>query len=279
MIPPSINMIVYANLAMVSLGHMFFAGFIPGFFLAGLFSIYLLMRGLLTPKSVPRGERFSWRERFSALASLIPVLIVFLFIFGSLYTGIATPIEAGVAGCLASLIIALAYRRITLSRLLESLLRTGRVCSMLFMIMVGAYSLNYFLFISGIQSSLRTIVLSWHVSPFLMVMGMMFIMMLLGMVLETSAMYMLTVPFFVPIITVLGIDPILFGIIMIMAGEMAQITPPVGVNLFVLNAVTGVPVVRIAWGTLPYVGMLWLMIITLYFIPQIALWLPDKMWM
>jgi C4-dicarboxylate transporter DctM subunit len=150
---------------------------------------------------------------------------------------------------------------------------------MLFMIMVGAYSLNYFLFISGIQSSLRTIVLSWHVSPFLMVMGMMFIMMLLGMVLETSAMYMLTVPFFVPIITVLGIDPILFGIIMIMAGEMAQITPPVGVNLFVLNAVTGVPVVRIAWGTLPYVGMLWLMIITLYFIPQIALWLPDKMWM
>ncbi len=278
MIPPSVNMIVYSNLALVSLGHLFFAGFVPGFLLALFFSTFLFIRGLLTPQSVPRGESFSWKDRIHSLRAIVPVAAIFLGIFGGIYTGLATPSEAGAIGCIFALILSIAKGRLSVSEFWKSLMRTGQVSSMLFMIMAGGYTLNYFFFISGLQDAVRTTILGWHASGFVIVLGMWVILMFLGMILETSAMYMVTVPFFVPIVSALGIDPIAFGIIMILAGEMAQITPPVGVNLFVINAVTGVPVLRVARGSAPYVGILWLMMALVYFFPQIALWLPSKIW-
>jgi C4-dicarboxylate transporter, DctM subunit len=278
MIPPSVNMIVYANLALVSLGQLFFAGFVPGFLLAFLFSTFLFIRGVLTPKSVPRGASFPWKERIYSLKAIGPVAVIFLGIFGGIYMGLATPSEAGAIGCIAALILSIIKRKLSFADSWESLVRTGRVSSMLFMIMAGGYVLNYFFFISGLQDSVRTMILDWHAPGFVIVLGMFFVLMLLGMILETSAMYMVTVPFFVPIVNALGVDPIAFGIMMILAGEMAQITPPVGVNLFVINAVTGVPVMRVARGSAPYVGILWVMMALIYFFPKIALWLPSQMW-
>lgn len=278
MIPPSVNMIVYANLALVSLGQLFFAGFIPGFLLALFFSAFLFVRGLLTPKSVPRGVSFSWKERIYSLKVIGPVAVIFLGIFGGIYAGIATPSEAGAIGCIFALILSIVKRKLSVAQFLESLVRTGRVSSMLFMIMAGGYILNYFFFISGLQDAVRTMILGWHAPGFVILLGMWVVLMFLGMILETSAMYMVTVPFFVPVVNALGIEPIAFGIIMILAGEMAQITPPVGVNLFVINAVTGVPVMRVARGAAPYVGILWLMMALIYFFPKIALWLPSKVW-
>jgi len=278
MIPPSVNMIVYANLALVSLGQLFFAGFVPGFLLALFFGAFLFARGLLTPKSVPRGTSFAWKERIQSLKAIGPVALIFFGIFGGIYMGLATPSEAGAIGCIFALILAIAKKKLGIAEFWESLVRTGRVSSMLFMIMAGGYTLNYFFFISGLQDTVRTMILSWHAPGFVIVIGMCLVLTLLGMILETSAMYMVTVPFFVPVVNELGVNPIAFGIIMILAGEMAQITPPVGVNLFVINAVTKVPVMRIARGSAPYVGILWLMIMLVYFFTKIALWVPSKRW-
>jgi tripartite ATP-independent transporter DctM subunit len=221
---------------------------------------------------------FSWKERIYSLKVIGPVAVIFLGIFGGIYAGIATPSEAGAIGCIFALILSIVKRKLSVAEFLESLVRTGRVSSMLFMIMAGGYVLNYFFFISGLQDAVRTMILGWRAPGFVILLGMWVVLMFLGMILETSAMYMVTVPFFVPVVNALGIEPIAFGIIMILAGEMAQITPPVGVNLFVINAVTGVPVMRVARGAAPYVGILWLMMVLIYFFPKIALWLPGKMW-
>lgn len=277
LIPPSITMILYAVVADVSTGKLFFAGFIPGAGLAMLFSLYVVMRGVLNPEVAPRGPIYPWRARFVSLYRLLPVVLLFMGVFGGIYTGVFSPTEAGALGCLMAIIISLVYRRLTLRIFWDSAKEALRVSSMIYMIVVGAIILTYFFLISGVPPMIERMVLGWEFPPFLTLLVMMFVLMIAGMFLPTTSLLYLFVPVFLPIVLALGIDPILFGIFMVFSSEMASITPPVGLNLFAIAGISNVSITRIALGSAPYVFLIWLMFILLYFFPAIALWLPSTM--
>ncbi len=278
LIPPSTVLVVYALLTEESIGRLFLAGFLPGLLLTALFILIVMLLCAFRPEYGPPGERFSRRERINALAGAAPFLAVVIVTIGGIYAGVFTVNEAAAIGALLTMAHAIWRRRLGLAALTDALLQTVRTTAMVFLILIGAHIFSPFLALSRIPVNLAGMLTELALPALAVLVILMVAYLILGMFLEGFAMMVLTIPIVFPIITALGIDPIWFGIFMVIVLEMGLISPPVGINVFVVKGVAeDVPMGKIFAGILPF---WWAMIVCLGLLiafPQIALVLPNTM--
>ena len=277
LIPPSINMIIYAVLTDTSVADLYAAGFIPGFLLAGLFSLMVLALCLFRPQwAGPKAETANlWRERMSGLKNLLPPLGLFLVVVGSIYAGIATPTEAAALGLMATLGLVAANGQLTVPVLLRAFEGTVRTTCMVMLIVIAAFFLNFVMVSIGLVKAITDTVLALGLSPLGMLISIVVFYLILGCFMETLSMMIATTPVVVPVIVALGYSPVWWGIVFVILMEAALITPPVGLNLYVVQAVRrGGAFSDLCIGALPFVVMMLVMIAILIAFPQLALWLP-----
>jgi len=277
LIPPSINMIIYAVLTDTSVADLYAAGFIPGFMLAGLFSLMVLALCLFRPQwAGPRQDTSNlWQERVSGLKNLLPPLGLFLVVVGSIYAGIATPTEAAALGLMATLGLVAANGQLTVPVLLRAFEGTVRTTCMVMLIVIAAFFLNFVMVSIGLVKAITDSVLALGLSPLGMLITIVAFYLFLGCFMETLSMMIATTPVVVPVIVALGYSPVWWGIVFVILMEAALITPPVGLNLYVVQAVRrGGAFYDLCIGALPFVAMMIVMIGILIAFPQLALWLP-----
>jgi C4-dicarboxylate transporter DctM subunit len=277
LIPPSINMIIYAVLTDTSVADLYAAGFIPGFMLAGLFSLMVLALCLFRPQwAGPRQDTANlWHERISGLKNLLPPLGLFLVVVGSIYAGIATPTEAAALGLMATLGLVAANGQLTVPVLLRAFEGTVRTTCMVMLIVIAAFFLNFVMVSIGLVKAITDSVLALGLSPLGMLIAIVAFYLVLGCFMETLSMMIATTPVVVPVIVALGYSPVWWGIVFVILMEAALITPPVGLNLYVVQAVRrGGAFYDLCIGALPFVAMMIVMIGILIAFPQLALWLP-----
>lgn len=277
LIPPSINMIVYGVLTETSIVQLYLAGFTPGIILAGLFMLTVVVGCVLRPKWGGRKVETNWENRIRSLPDLIPPILIFIVVIGSIYSGIATPTESAALGVLAALALVAWRRRLTISMLRLALEGTMRTTAMIMAILVAAYFLNFVINIIGLTAQVNAMITGLGWTPMQTLIGVIFFYVILGMFMETLSMMVATVPIITPVIVSLGFDPVWFGIIIILLIETAMITPPVGINLFVVQGVRGRGHLHdVMIGASPFVITLMLMIVLLIIFPDIAMWLPNR---
>ncbi|MFH1932110.1 MAG: TRAP transporter large permease subunit [Pseudomonadota bacterium] len=278
LIPPSLIMIVYAILAEVSIGKMFAAGILPGLLLAGIYSSYIIYRGIRNPEIAPRTqESYSWTDRLVALKDLAPTLALILMVLGSIYAGIATPTEAAALGAFGAALFAFLNRRLSLKIMFECLISAVKTNAMIMMIVVGAGFLSRVMGFLGIPATITQAITEMDLSPYTLMIILGAFYLVLGCLLDGFSIVVMTLPIALPMVTQAGFDPIWFGIYLILMVEVSQITPPVGFNLFVIQGLTGEPIMNIARYALPFFFLMLLTTAILTVFPEIALLLPRLM--
>jgi tripartite ATP-independent transporter DctM subunit len=278
LIPPSIIMIVYGVTADVSIAKLFVAGIIPGILLASLFSGYLAVWALMNKHRVPQAENvMSFREKLFESRHLIPVVLLITAVLGSIYTGVATATEAAAVGVVGSLLLSAAQRSLNWATFRDSLLGATRLYCMIALILAGAAFLTLSMGYIGLPRHLAEWVRSLGLTPFMLMLALTLFYIILGCFLDGISMVVLTMGVILPTVQAAGFDLIWFGIFIVIVVEMAQITPPVGFNLFVLQGMTGKEITWIARVTLPFFFLMFAMVLLLWFVPQIATWMPSKM--
>lgn len=278
LIPPSINMIIYAVLTDTSVADLYAAGFIPGFMLAGLFSLMVLGAVLWRPHwGGPKQDTTNlWGRRRAGLKHLVPPMGLFLVVVGSIYAGIATPTEAAALGLMATVGLVIANGQFTLPVMLRAFEGTVRTTCMVMLIVIAAFFLNYVMVSIGLVQAITDMVLKLGWSPLAMLAAIIVFYLLLGCFMETLSMMIATTPVVVPVIKALGYSPVWWGVIFVILMEAALITPPVGLNLYVVQTVRGRGQFSdICLGALPFVLMMIIMVVVLIAFPQLALWLPT----
>ena len=279
LIPPSTVLIIYGILTETPISALFIAGILPGLFLSLLFIGSIFIQTSIRPNHGPAGPVFSFKQRVYALKDTWGLVALFLVVVGGLYTGWFTPTEAAGVGAFGAFSITLIKRRLTWKNLMGSLGETVKTTAMVFGILIGANILQYFLTISQIPDQLSTWVVSLGLSRWVVMSILVMIFIVLGCFMEGLSIMILTIPIVFPIILDLGFDPIWFGIIITLVMEMSLITPPVGVNVFVLAGVTkDIPMYTIFRGVFPFWAAMLLCIVFLMIFPQIALYLPGTMY-
>ncbi|MGE0746350.1 MAG: TRAP transporter large permease [Rhodospirillales bacterium] len=278
LIPPSTAMIVYALLTEQSIGKLFLAGFLPGVLLAALFIVTIAIIAHLRPELGPRGAVHDLRQRFAALGRAWALFAIVVVVIGGIYLGIFTETEAAAIGAMLALLFAVLRGSLSARALSTALLDTMRTTAFVFLILIGAHVLTPFLALTGIPTDLAAALSALQLPPLAVLAVFLVIYILLGMFLEGFAMLVLTLPIVFPIITALGFDPVWFGIFVVIVLEMGLISPPVGINVFVVKGVAGdVPMGQIFAGIMPF----WIAMIAcvglLVAFPQIALVLPETM--
>ncbi len=276
MIPPSINLIIYGFLTETSIPRLFLAGLVPGLLLAVGFMAITAILCKLYPSLGGPSRSASWGERVSGLKHLVPLILLFAVVIGSIYAGWATPTESAAIGVAMAMGIAAANRAFTLKVLIDSLLGTVKTTAMVMFVIIGAYFLNYTLAAAGLGRELTFMLENLGLGPYGTLMVIIALYIVLGFFIETMALMIATIPIVVPIVIGIGFDPIWFGILLIVLVEMALITPPVGLNLYVVQAARSKGKFSdVMIGALPYVGGMLLMVLALVLFPQIALFLPG----
>lgn len=275
LIPPSINLIIYGVLTNTSVPRLYLAGIIPGLAMAVLFMLFIVAACLVRPKWGGQKVTASWRERLLGLVHLLPPLGIFLLVVGSIYAGIATPTEAAALGVVGALILAACMRRLTLGMLREVMEGTMKATAMIMLIVIGAAFLNFIMSATGLTTALTNTISDLNVSPSTMLLMLVVFYLVLGCFMETLSMMITTIPIVAPIMFALGFDPVWLGIVIIILIEVALITPPVGLNLFVVQSLRKSGSMNdVMIGSLPFVIMLLAMVGLLALIPDLALWLP-----
>jgi C4-dicarboxylate transporter, DctM subunit len=278
LIPPSIIMIVYGVAAEVSIAKLFVAGVLPGLILAGLFSGHLMIWALLNPEKVPRSEAsMTLGQKLSESRHLIPVILLIGGVIGSIYSGIATATEAAAVGVVGALILSGAQGSLNWTTFRDSLLGATRLYCMIALILAGAAFLTLAMGYIGLPRHLAEFVTSLGLSPGVLLLALGLFYILLGCFLDGISMIVLTMGVILPTVTAAGIDLIWFGIFIVIVVEMAQITPPVGFNLFVLQGMTKREITWIAKVCMPYFFLMVLAVFLLWWFPQIVTWLPSRM--
>jgi tripartite ATP-independent transporter DctM subunit len=276
LIPPSFCMVFYGILTDTSIGSLFIAGIIPGIILTLAISCMIYLRCLIHPALGPMGPKFSWKERFASLTKLLPIATLFILVIGGIYGGFFSPTEASGIGAAGVFVIALLMKRLTLENLKRALHETGIISAMVFVIIVGGFLISRFLVLTEITSTLINAVSSLNMDRTLLLCLFVLIYLLLGAILDVYGMLILTIPFMFPIITSMGIDPVWFGIFITIMTEMALVTPPIGINIYVIHEIAPeVPLTDLFLGTVPFVIVAILMVFLLMAFPGIALWLPS----
>lgn len=276
LIPPSINMIIYGVLTDTSIPQLYLAGFVPGIVLAALFSLTVLAICLVRPELGGAPTSATWAERLRVLPDLLPPLLIFLAVIGSIYAGWATATESAGLGVIAALAIAAWNRRLTLKVLLSAFEGTMRTTAMIMAIVLAAYFLNFVITSIGLTGQVNRFITELGLTPLQLLIAVIAFYLVLGMFMETLSMMVATVPIIAPIMFKAGYDPIWFGIIIIILMELAMITPPVGINLYVVQGLRKRGRIDdVIIGASPFVLTMVLMIVILSLWPQIALWLPK----
>ncbi len=278
LIPPSIIMIVYGVAAEVSIAKLFVAGVIPGLLLAALFSGSLMVWALLNPGQVPQADAgMSLGEKLRESRHLIPVVLLIGSVIGAIYSGIATATEAAAIGVVGALILSASQGSLNRTTFRDSLLGATRLYCMIALILAGAAFLTLSMGYIGLPRHLAEWVGSLGLSPGMLLIALALFYILLGCFLDGISMIVLTMGVILPTVTAAGIDLIWFGIFVVVVVEMAQITPPVGFNLFVLQGMTRREITWIAMACLPYFFLMVLAVLLLYWFPGLVTWLPSKM--
>jgi tripartite ATP-independent transporter DctM subunit len=276
LIPPSINMVLYGALSETSVSDLYLAGMIPGLLMATIFSVVVLIACTARQDLAPRKPAVPWGERWRALVHLGPALYLFGLVVGSIYAGWATPTEASALGAVGTLIYVVSSGNFGWAQLWASLEGTVRTTSMVMLIVIAAFFLNFVMSTIGLTDIAVQAVgaLSWP--PVYVMLAIVGVYLVLGCFVETLTLMVATTPIIVPIVTHLGYDPVWFGIVFVILIELALITPPIGMNLFVVQSVRGGgPFKDIVVGSLPFAAAMLLMIGLLIAFPQLAMWLPE----
>lgn len=276
LIPPSINMIVYGVLTETSIPKLYLAGFIPGLILASLFSLTTLICCLLKPEWGGQQTSAAWGERIRSLPDLIPPIIIFISIIGSIYAGWATATESAALGVIAALGIAASRGLLSRQMLKNAFEGTMRTTAMIMAILLAAYFLNFVMGSIGLLRKVNDLILGLKLSPGELLLGVIVFYVILGMFMETLSMMVATVPIITPIMVKVGFDPVWFGVLIVILIETAMITPPVGINLYVVQGLRKSGRINdVIIGALPFVLTMFAMLALISFWPNLVLWLPQ----
>ena len=282
--PPSVVLIIYGILTEQSIGALFVAGIFPALLVTLLFIICIYIRCRISPDQGPRGEHFSWPQKLRSLLGLTETLIVFVLVIGGIFIGLFTPTEAAAIGAFGVLLIGMIRRQITWKGFVKSLMETLRTSCMVLMLIAGAVIFGKFLAVTRIPFEIAGWVSGLEIAP-VMVLGVILLIYFFGgCFMDALAFVTLTVPIFFPVVLELGYDPIWFGIIIVMVTEMGVITPPVGINVYVVYGVAknvldeGVPLEKIFKGIFPFLIAVIIGVFILILFPQIIMYLPNLMY-
>jgi len=271
LIPPSAAFIIYGVLTETSIGKLFIAGILPGLLLAGLYLTVIFIMCKRNPALGPPAPSYPLRERLASLKGILGVLVLFLFVIGGLFVGVFTPSEAGAMGAFGAFVIMVLRRRLTISTLVMALRDSITTTCFVLTITIGAMVFSHFLALGGFSTLFREWVTAFPVSRHIILICILLMYIPLGMFMDGLAMLLLTLPIVFPIVNNLGFDPIWFGIILTLIVEMALITPPVGMNSYIVHGVTKVPLEEVFRGIVPFFLMMLACLALLYAFPQIAL--------
>jgi tripartite ATP-independent transporter DctM subunit len=274
LIPPSINLVIYGVLTNSSVPKLYLAGIIPGLLLALLFMATIVFACIAKPQW--GGERIhaTWAQRFKSLVHLVPPMGIFLLVVGSIYAGVATPTEAAALGVFGAMALAAAYRRLSIAMMRESIENTMRASAMIMLIVIGASFLNFVMSATGLTTALTNAISGLGVSAQWMLVILIIFYLVLGCFMETLSMMITTIPIVAPVMIALGYDPIWLGIVIIVLVEAALITPPVGLNLFVVQSLrSSGSMTPVIVGSLPFVVAMLALLALLAVFPDLALWM------
>jgi len=278
LIPPSIVLAIYGFITDQDVGKLFIAGVIPGTLAVGLHLITVKVIGALNPDAIPQGKAYSWKEKFVSLSGIWAVLLLFMAIIGGIYGGLATPTEAAAMGAFFTFLIGVLRKRLSIATILHCLIDSLRTSVSIFTVLIGALLFGYFLTITQTPQAVAAFLTSLPIGPYGVLAIILVFYLLLGCILDAMAMIILTVPIFFPVVVDLGFDPIWFGIIVVMTVELGLITPPVGMNVFVINSVAkDVSLFTIFRGVTPFVAADVIRLLILIFFPALVLFLPGQM--
>ncbi len=277
LIPPSISMIVYGVTVNESIAKLFMAAMIPGIVLALLFMVYVAVWSVFNKKQLPKGEELGLESRLKRLAELVPVLLLITCVIGSIYAGVATATEAAALGVVGSLILSAAQRSLTFASFRESVLGAVRTTAMIMLILMGSSFLSLAMGFTGIPKALAEGIAAWQLSPIMLIVILTLFYIGLGCFLDGLSSIVLTMAVIEPMVRAAGFDMLWFGVYLMIVVEMAQITPPVGFNLFVLQGMTGRDIGFIARAALPMFLVMCLFVVILVLVPQLATFLPEAL--
>lgn len=278
LIPPSIVLIVYGVLAEVSISRLFAAGVYPGLLIAALYSGYIMFRSVMNPSLTPAKEKPpSLRDMGMGLIGLIPIALLIFIVLGAIYSGFATPSEAGAVGVAATLVMAVVTRQMTRQIFFESLMASVRTSCMIASILLAAAFLSTSMAYLHVPQDVAKSIAMMELSPYELIFVLAIFYILLGLFLEGISITVMSLPITLPLVLASGFDPVWFGIFLVIMVELAQITPPIGFNLFIIQGLTGTPIFRVAIAAAPFFILMCVAatIITIY--PEVALYLPDKL--
>src|SRR5690625_780193 len=276
LIPPSIVMIMYGILAEVSIARLFAAGVLPGLLVSGIFSGYIMIRALANPEAAPRGaERLSLTQRLAGIVNLVPVFFLMVLVLGAIYSGTATPSEAAAVGVAAAVLITVIMRQLNWQIFVESLMGAIRPSCLVCIILISAAFLSPALGYLHVPRNIAQAVAELNLSPLMLIGVLSLFYILLGLFLDGISIIVMSLPITLPLATMAGFDPVWFGVYLVIMVELAQVTPPVGFNLFVIQGLTGHPIGRVALAAMPFFFLMCLSVMILTIFPGIALWLPN----
>jgi C4-dicarboxylate transporter, DctM subunit len=272
-IPPSIPLILYGVLTETSIGKLFIAGIVPGLIMASLFALY----AMFSRPTVRVVHTLSWRERLEATKRGTFILLLPAVIFASIYLGVFTPTEVGALSTLYVLVLGIAQQRLDGPKIVSAMVAATRTSCMLFMLIVFGQYFAHFLTFQEIPQAIAKAIISFAQGP-VAVSVMIVVYVVLGMFLESAAMLLITVPIFEPVAHQLGMDSLVFGIFACIAMEIAQISPPIGVNLFTINGISRIKLAVLSRGVLPFIVVQIIMLYVIFFFPALVTWLPSTMY-
>ncbi|HLR82671.1 MAG TPA: TRAP transporter large permease [Paenalcaligenes sp.] len=276
-IPPSIALILYGVIADISISALFIGAIIPGVLVC--LSIILTIAALvyLWPDSAPKGQSYSFKEKLQSLSRIGPVLILFIVVIGSIYSGLATPTEASGVGAFVAMLLALKERRLTLRALVHALRKTAHTTAMILLIILAAHIFGYYFTLERVTNDLITWVGQLDLPPIAIMAVILLGYVILGFFMDQVAILILTVPVVLPLVVSLGFDPVWFGVVVVVTAEVGMVTPPLGMNIFVVARYTKMPLNELFVGVMPHVWVHLLVIALLVLFPQLILWLPSTM--
>ena len=278
LIPPSITMIIYGVTVQESIGRLFIAGILPGLMLAGLFIGYIMIWGLTTQEGRRlREERASLREKLRGLVQLSPVACLIAAVVGSIYVGIASPTEAATLGVVGALLLSAFQGTLTLDALRSALLGTVKTTSMIMLLLAGSAFLTLAMGFTGLPLAIAEWIGHLHLTAWMLIAVLTLFYMLLGCFLDGISMIVLTMAVIEPLVRSAGIDMIWFGVFVVLVGEMALITPPIGFNLFLVESMTGRGIGFVSWAAFPMFLLMLAGVVLLVLFPALATWLPAAM--
>lgn len=277
LIPPSVPMIIYGTATETSVGKLLIAGLLPGILATILLALGVMVWAKVDKGVAPEIKPFSWQERFESLKAIFPILILFLVVLGSIYSGFATPTESAAVGASGALLLGLAMRRLSFAGIKAAILSTLKSTGTIFIIIIGATIFGYYLTMSQIPQKMLAFIASMDVNRWLVMLMIIGLYMLLGCIMDQIAILLLTLPMVFPMVVSLGFDPIWFGVIIIVLVEIGLVTPPVGLNVFIVSSIGKIPLGTAFRGSAVLLIPCVIALLLLMIFPQIALYLPNRM--